>query len=129
MSDYEVFEKITFEYDVQNDFHIPFTKEEFYQMFWNLVLNSYENRSDNEIIISSWKENGRTVVEYKDNGSGLSREIVDKICQPFFTTKRSGTGLGLYVIKSIMDKYGLPCKFYSVDELKDGAGFLFQFYI
>lgn len=129
MKDYEVFEKITFEYDVQNDFHIPFSKEEFYQMFWNLVLNSYENRNNNEIIISSWKENDRTVVEYKDNGSGLSREIVDKICQPFFTTKRSGTGLGLYVIKSIMDKYALPCKFYSVEELQDGYGFVFHFYI
>lgn len=129
MKDYEVFEKITFKYDVQNDFQIPFTKEEFYQMFWNLVLNSYENRNNNEIMISSWKENGRTVVEYKDNGSGLSREIVDKICQPFFTTKRSGTGLGLYVIKSIMDKYGLSCKFYSVEELQDGYGFVFHFYI
>jgi|GEM_PF-1271774 len=130
MKDYEVFEKITFEYDVQNDFQIPFTREEFYQMFWNLVLNSYENRNDNEIFISSRQENGRITVEYRDKGTGLSKDIVDKICQPFFTTKRSGTGLGLYVIKSIMDKYGLPCRFYSIDEMQSEAeGFVFRFYI
>ncbi|WP_303699903.1 nitrogen regulation protein NR(II) [Flexistipes sinusarabici] len=130
MKDYEVFEKIAFEYDIQNDFQIPFTKEEFYQMFWNLVLNSYENRNDNEIFISSRKENARIAVEYRDRGTGLSRDILDKICQPFFTTKRSGTGLGLYVIKSIMDKYGLPCRFYSIDEVEsEGGGFVFHFYI
>lgn len=129
MKDYEVFEKIKFEYDIKNDFMIPFTKEEFYQIFWNLVLNSYENRSDNEIFISSIKDQDSIVVEYRDDGSGLSKEIVEKICQPFFTTKKSGTGLGLYVIKSIMDKYNLSYRFYSVDELQNSRGFVFQFYI
>ncbi len=47
------------------------------------------------------------VVELKDTGSGISRENLAKIAEPFFSTKPrvAGTGLGLFMGKSIMDKH------------------------
>ncbi len=41
-------------------------------------------------------------IEIKDNGSGISKEIRDKIFEPNFTTKNSGMGLGLAMVKNIV---------------------------
>jgi signal transduction histidine kinase len=45
------------------------------------------------------------VVEVSDNGPGVSPEIIDRIFNPFFTTKPQGSGLGLAIVRKIVDAH------------------------
>jgi signal transduction histidine kinase len=84
------------------------------QVFLNLVVNAAqaipEGKSDsNEIrIATSCNMRGEVVVEVGDTGPGMSREILEKLFQPFFTTKPVGvgTGLGLSICYRIVSDLG-----------------------
>ena len=58
------------------------------------------------VSVSTSKRNNQVELHVKDNGNGISKEILDKIFQPFFTTKPTGmgTGLGLSLSYDIMTK-------------------------
>jgi len=60
------------------------------------------------ITITTARENGKIAVKVKDNGNGIPKNIVDKIFQPFFTTKPTGqgTGLGLSLAYDIVKAHG-----------------------
>ena len=60
------------------------------------------------ITITTARENGKIEVKVKDNGNGIPKNIVDKIFQPFFTTKPTGqgTGLGLSLAYDIVKAHG-----------------------
>jgi signal transduction histidine kinase len=47
------------------------------------------------VTVSTRKENGKIEIKVKDNGNGIPQKILDKIFQPFFTTKPTGQGTGL----------------------------------
>jgi PAS domain S-box-containing protein len=69
---------------------------------------------------------GRYVqVEVQDHGSGLPQDIVDKIFDPYFTTKRNGTGLGLTIAYSIIRKHGGQIAAHS----EPGQGSTFSFHL
>jgi two-component system nitrogen regulation sensor histidine kinase NtrY len=77
------------------------------QVIINVVRNSVEafdiNRTDNEIIINAFKDpDGRIIITVKDNGPGMDPETLEKVFIPFFTTKESGSGIGLSLSKQIM---------------------------
>jgi len=76
------------------------------QVLINLILNAIhavENREDPEIVIvATQKENGRATIEISDNGSGITPDILDKIFMPFFTSKKTGSGIGLSLSRQIM---------------------------
>ncbi len=128
IKDFQRFEGILFDYNILSDFKLPFSREEFYQIFWNLVLNSYESKSDCSITVRSKRLKNTVKVDYMDNGHGLSEEVRKNIGTPFYTTKKSGTGLGIYVIKSILDKYSILYKIFTSAESETG-GFQMCFYI
>ena len=67
-------------------------------------LNGYEPT----VIITTAKRNGKVEIKVKDNGNGIPQKIVDKIFQPFFTTKPTGqgTGLGLSLSYDIVKAHG-----------------------
>jgi two-component system sensor histidine kinase HydH len=79
------------------------------QVFANVVTNALEatdRRPDGRVEVSlSHRESG-AVVEVRDNGVGMDAEHRDKIFLPFFTTKPTGTGLGMAIVKKIMDLHG-----------------------
>ena len=60
------------------------------------------------VLISTKKVNGKVEVIVKDNGNGIPQKIIDKIFQPFFTTKPTGqgTGLGLSLSYDIIKAHG-----------------------
>ena len=60
------------------------------------------------VTISTMSENGKIGIKVKDNGNGIPQNIVDKIFQPFFTTKPTGqgTGLGLSLAYDIVKAHG-----------------------
>ncbi|WP_198669829.1 sensor histidine kinase [Cognataquiflexum aquatile] len=61
-----------------------------------------------KVLVSSRQENGKVLISVQDNGNGIPQKILDKIFQPFFTTKPTGqgTGLGLSLSYDIVKAHG-----------------------
>lgn len=81
------------------------------------------NIEDRLIIITTFKEEDFAIIQIKDNGVGISEDIINKIFDPYFSTKKTkeGTGIGLYMSKIIIDEH--CCGNLSVKNNKDGATF------
>jgi signal transduction histidine kinase len=75
------------------------------------------------VSVSTRKENGKVEVSVKDNGNGISQKVLDKVFQPFFTTKPTGqgTGLGLSLSYDIIKAHGGEIKV----ETEEGEGSTF----
>lgn len=77
----------------------------------NLVRNSveaiqYSQNKTGDVYLRSLAEGENAVIEVSDNGPGMSQEIQDNIFDPFITTKSIGTGLGLYLVREIVQNHG-----------------------
>lgn len=73
------------------------------QVFVNIIKNSIEALGDSpKIDIWSKEVDGKYYIYIKDNGRGISKENLDKIKEPFFTTKAKGTGLGTSLCDEII---------------------------
>jgi len=84
---------------------------EYMQALLNILLNArdalVEHKVDNSLVnIRLFHENGRSVVTVTDNGGGIADDIMPKIFDPYFTTKKQiyGAGIGLYMAKMIIEK-------------------------
>ena len=77
------------------------------QVFLNLILNAIQAMPEGgELRISAAKRGEWIRLEIEDTGCGIPKEHLDKIFNPFFSTKRSGTGLGLYTVDKILRAHG-----------------------
>ncbi|MBL8150655.1 MAG: HAMP domain-containing protein [Blastocatellia bacterium] len=75
--------------------------------FSNLVLNAQQAMPDGgELSISFLCRNGGVEVAIEDTGTGISPENIEKIFEPYFSTKETGTGLGLALVKRIIEGHG-----------------------
>lgn len=76
------------------------------QILINLLKNAREacsRKSDKKIQVKARKLSaGNTTLTISDNGEGILPDVLDKIFVPFFTTKTSGSGIGLSLCKQIM---------------------------
>ncbi|MBS1532850.1 MAG: HAMP domain-containing histidine kinase [Bacteroidetes bacterium] len=75
------------------------------QVLINLVVNAIEAVKDREhprITLSAETIGNRTIVKVADNGLGMPPELMDKIFIPFFSTRKTGSGIGLSLCKQIM---------------------------
>ncbi|MBF0472365.1 MAG: HAMP domain-containing histidine kinase, partial [Nitrospirae bacterium] len=90
-------------------------QNEFKQVILNLLSNARDaiirHRAQNkdaaigEILIEFSKADNKVILKIKDNGGGIPIEIIDKIFDPYFTTKGcDGTGIGLYISKTIIEQ-------------------------
>jgi len=72
----------------------------------NVIVNATEAvGEDGEITISAGMEGASPVIAVKDNGTGMSDEFIrDKLFKPFHTTKKQGTGLGMWQVKNMADQ-------------------------
>ena len=73
----------------------------------NLLKNAWEAVPvpGGKITVSAYSKNHGIAIDIQDNGCGISPEDQATIFQPFFTTKESGTGLGLPVVKQIVEAH------------------------
>ncbi|WP_176222281.1 ATP-binding protein [Tuberibacillus sp. Marseille-P3662] len=77
------------------------------QVFINLVKNAIEVMDNGgDIHIKARKQNNYVEIKVIDQGKGMPKEILDKIGEPFFTTKEKGTGLGLTICYKIIESHG-----------------------
>jgi signal transduction histidine kinase len=77
------------------------------QVFTNVLKNAVEaiepRRGAGRVTVDLFGEGDRVVVEVVDDGVGISPENRERIFLPFFTTKPAGTGLGMSIVKKIVD--------------------------
>jgi len=100
------------------------------QVLINLVVNAIEAVKEKEnprIVLSAYlnTNNRKPVIKVADNGSGMPAEILEKIFIPFFSTKKSGSGIGLSLCKQIMMLHKGNIQVQSIDG--EGTAFLLQF--
>lgn len=99
--------------------NIKANKDSMIWVFVNLILNAIQSKEDNiEIKIDIKNESGFIVFYIEDNGPGISKDLIEKIKTPFFTTKKDGTGLGLAVVDSIIRSH--EGTFEIIDSLEGG---------
>jgi nitrogen fixation/metabolism regulation signal transduction histidine kinase len=79
------------------------------QVLINLIRNaiqSFEDQHDKQVEIKAYvNEKSRAVISIKDNGTGIDPEAMEKIFIPFFTTKKTGSGIGLSLSRQIMRQH------------------------
>ena len=81
-------------------------KSQLLRVFTNLLENAKQaipNTRQGIITVSTVIENEYVIISIADNGNGIPEEVVSKIFHPYFTTKSSGTGLGLAMTKKIIE--------------------------
>jgi len=77
------------------------------QAFYNLIKNSFQAMKTGGILrITSWRGDEHVAVSFSDTGGGISAENMGRIFQPYFTTKESGSGLGLLIVRRIVREHG-----------------------
>ena len=78
-----------------------------YQSFLNILLNAMQSMPDGgRIHVEVSSNDHRVTVHFDDDGQGIPPENMNKIWDPFFTTKEQGTGLGLGIVKNIIESHG-----------------------
>lgn len=99
------------------------------QVLINLLVNAMEavkDRADARIVLTGYPVSGNKVVlKIADNGMGMPPEVLDKIFVPFFSTKKSGSGIGLSLCKQIMMLHKGNIQAQSVEG--EGSVFILQF--
>jgi signal transduction histidine kinase len=74
------------------------------QIITNLITNAYQAMPDGgRLRVSGSESDGFAEITVEDSGVGLDPAVVDRLLEPFFTTKPTGTGLGLAVVKRFAD--------------------------
>lgn len=78
-----------------------------YQSFLNILINAMQAMPNGGTIEIAIRANDKMVtINFEDEGQGISDEVIKKIWDPFFTTKEMGTGLGLGVVKNLIESHG-----------------------
>jgi nitrogen fixation/metabolism regulation signal transduction histidine kinase len=83
-------------------------KEQMLRTFNNLIKNAIQaipSEKQGQIIIRIAQESSKIIVEIEDNGIGIVPEEQAKLFVPYFTTKSNGTGLGLAMVKQIVENH------------------------
>jgi PAS domain S-box-containing protein len=99
------------------------------QVLLNLVINAFDAMRDTPtprrkvVIATQLNGDGAVCTSVRDYGGGISEEMRDRVFDPFFTTKNEGLGMGLAIVRSIVESHGGTIKI----ENADGGGAQFEF--
>lgn len=97
---------INFNYKSNEDVLISGDRNQLKQVFINFIKNSIEAINDDgkiSIVLTSRDNEAHVIIT--DNGCGIPTEVLHRIGEPFFTTKESGTGLGIMISKQIIENH------------------------
>jgi len=99
------------------------------QVLINLLVNAMDAVKEKEepiIMLSAYHNTtNKTIIKIADNGSGMPEELIDKIFIPFFSTKKTGSGIGLSLCKQIMMLHKGNIQVQS--KQGEGSAFMLQF--
>ena len=88
------------------DIFIKADKERLSQVISNLLSNAFKFTTNGTISISSEKNDGQVEVMIKDTGAGIDQDLFPRLFTKFATKSYTGTGLGLFICKSIVEAHG-----------------------
>lgn len=115
-----VVEVVELALDIFNEDYLVFESEEkeiitkmdrtqLIRIITNLVKNAIqaipEQQTNKQVLVSVRRHPSEVIIMVRDNGTGIEKQFQDKIFEPKFTTKNSGMGLGLGIIKNIIENY------------------------
>ncbi len=101
--------EIAVELDLAHDFPpAEVDPSQFQQVFYNLLRNAYQaiRGNDGLIRIATFANDYESRISISDNGSGISPEQMGSLFEPYKTTKQSGTGLGLLIVRRVVRSHG-----------------------
>jgi two-component system, sporulation sensor kinase E len=82
-------------------------RDQMKQAFYNVIKNSVEAMQRHGILrIRTDLDDTHVVIRFADTGGGMSAENLSRVFEPYFTTKPSGTGLGLLIVRRIVREHG-----------------------
>lgn len=86
---------------------IPADRDQLKQAFYNLLKNSFHAmREGGSLVVRTDLEGDDVIVSFEDDGCGISPETMARLFEPYFTTKKSGSGLGLLIVRRIAHAHG-----------------------
>ncbi|HEX9024734.1 MAG TPA: ATP-binding protein, partial [Geobacteraceae bacterium] len=103
--------RITIDMDAGEAPEIKGYQNEYAQVLLNILMNARDALLERgidgpRVELRAWREKGRSVVTVCDNAGGIGEEIMDRIFDPYFSTKENGlgAGIGLFISKTIIEK-------------------------
>jgi signal transduction histidine kinase len=98
---------------------IDIDRDQMKQAFYNVIKNSFEAIKRRGILrIRTDRDDTHIVISFTDTGGGISAGNLSRVFEPYFTTKTSGTGLGLLIVRRIVREHGGELSI----ESKEGKG-------
>lgn len=86
---------------------MPVDSNQLKQAFYNLIRNACQAMPEGgKLTVMSTYNDNEVIVSFQDSGKGISREHMGNLFQPFFTTRKTGTGLGLLIVRRIIREHG-----------------------
>ncbi|MEZ6144507.1 MAG: ATP-binding protein [Planctomycetaceae bacterium] len=94
--------------DYENDLpRVMVVRDQLVQVFLNLILNAMDATPEGGTIeIATVRRDNWLLITFTDNGHGIERADQSRLFRPYFTTKSTGTGLGLFVCRRIIEQTG-----------------------
>jgi signal transduction histidine kinase len=120
--------ELVLENSVEGEAYVFADKEQLLRVFNNLIKNALQaipEERKGKIIIRLSREHDQFLVAVKDNGTGISEDAQEKIFMPNFTTKTGGMGLGLAMVKNIIE--GIGGKIWFETKSNEGSVFYVSF--
>jgi PAS domain S-box-containing protein len=86
---------------------IPANVDQLKQAFYNLIKNAVQALNHGGILrVTTSRSDTHLQISFEDNGTGISVEDMAHITEPYFTRKKNGTGLGLFIVQRILHEHG-----------------------
>ncbi len=86
---------------------IPANPDQLKQAFYNLIKNAVQALSHGGILrVATSRSDTQLEISFEDNGTGISSEDMAHITEPYFTRKKTGSGLGLFIVQRILHEHG-----------------------
>lgn len=95
--------------DAEAEVLVMFDRSQLHQTIWKLMDNALQHAGRDQsapqvrIIMERQPEAGSCVVTVQDNGPGIAAEQIEHIFEPFYTTHKQGSGLGLYIARQLCE--------------------------
>lgn len=105
---YSNLHQVSLEFSFNNSLQKKFDQNQIQQCLINLYKNGIEamKETSGTLSVDISEENNTIMIEIKDSGVGMTREEVQRMGNPYYSTKEEGTGLGMLMVYSTIDKLG-----------------------
>lgn len=114
--------------EVERSTYIYGDKMKLLKVFIYILKNSIEasRKKDPQIKISATDNNRKVIISIRDNGGGISEEKIEHVFEPLMTTKIQGTGMGLSIVKNIIEKHSAQIDIVSKENVGTDVSIVFD---